>query len=126
MGVRIITFGYLHGGAPGAHVTLDLRTHFKDPHVSPALRHMTAHDAEVRAAVAATPGIAALVEATVAAVLAYRSGPSAGPVTVAVGCAGGRHRAATVGMRLAQILADSHAVPVTLAHRDLTKDVVNR
>jgi len=62
--VEIVSFGYLHGPPPTAHLILDLRSHFRDPHVDPGLRELTA----------------------------YRSGPSAGPVTVAVGCAGGRHR----------------------------------
>lgn len=37
--IRIVSFGYGHGyghgNAPDAHLTLDLRTHFRDPHVSP-------------------------------------------------------------------------------------------
>jgi RNase adaptor protein for sRNA GlmZ degradation len=86
---------------------------------------MTAHDAPVRTAVLTTPGIQPLIAATAAAIAAYLDGPSTGPVTVAVGCAGGRHRAATVGMELARILTDQ-AVPVTFTHRDLTKDVVDR
>ncbi|GAA3301098.1 hypothetical protein GCM10020295_43510 [Streptomyces cinereospinus] len=50
---------------------------------------MTAEDAPVRAAVLATPGITALVDATATAVTAFAAGPSAGTVTVADGCAGG-------------------------------------
>jgi UPF0042 nucleotide-binding protein len=126
MHVEITTFGYLHGAPPEAHITLDLRQHFRDPHVSPEMRHLTARDAKVRAAVLATPGIVPLIEATAAAVAAYQAGPSAGRVTVAVGCAGGRHRAATVGRTLAAMLAERHAGPITLTHRDLGKDVVNR
>jgi len=90
--VEIVSFGYLHGPPPAAHLTLDLRLHFRDPHVDPALREMTAYDEPVRRAVLDTDGIRNLIDATAAAVTAYRSGPSAGPVTVAVGCAGGRHR----------------------------------
>ncbi|WP_021593493.1 RapZ C-terminal domain-containing protein [Actinomadura welshii] len=124
--VRVTTFGYLHNAPPaGAHIVLDLRHHFRDPHAVRGLRNLTAHDAEVRAAVLNTPGIRPLIDATVAAVLAYLSGPSAGPVMVAVGCAGGRHRAATVGGVLAAMLADLD-VPVTLAHRDIAKAVVQR
>src|SRR5579883_2061587 len=29
--VRITSFGYLHDAAPLAHLTVDLRTHFRDP-----------------------------------------------------------------------------------------------
>ncbi|GLZ15855.1 hypothetical protein Acsp04_60900 [Actinomadura sp. NBRC 104425] len=120
--VHITTFGYLHGAPPPAEITLDLRHHFRDPHVSPELRYLTAHDAPVRAAVLDTPGIRPLIDAT-AAIRAYLAGPSAGPVTVAVGCAGGRHRAATVGMTLADILVGQ---AVALTHRDLHRRVINR
>lgn len=119
--VTIITFGYLHAPPPAAHIIVDLRHHFRDPHVSPDLRYMTARDEAVRQAVMTTPGIAAVVEATAAMVRAYQAGPSAEPVTVAIGCAGGRHRAATVGMALAAELEG-----VTLIHRDLDKAVVHR
>lgn len=126
--VIIITFGYLHDDPPqGAHITLDLRRHFRDPHVSPALRHLTAHDQEVREAVLDTAGIIPLIEATAAAVRAYMSGPSAdeNDLAVAVGCAGGRHRAATVGAELYDLLAlDGYTV--SLHHRDLDKAVVER
>lgn len=86
--VEIVSFGYLHDAPPAAHLTIDLRHHFRDPHVSPELRYMTAEAAPVRAAVLGTPGITALVDATATAVTAFASGPSAGTVTVADGCAG--------------------------------------
>lgn len=120
MTVEIISFGYLHGEAPHAHLVLDLRTHFRDPHVDPALRYLTARDVEVRDAVLRTPGIRALVDATAAAVRAYQDGPTPAPITVAVGCAGGRHRAATVAMELAS------QTSATVVHRDLIKPVVER
>ena len=123
--VEIVSFGYLHDAPPSAHLIIDLRHHFRDPHVSPELRYMTADDEPVRAAVLATPGITDLVAATAAAVLAFASGPSAGTVTVADGCAGGRHRAPTFANALAERLtAAGHRVSVR--HRDLSKDVVQR
>ncbi|HMG65622.1 MAG TPA: RNase adapter RapZ, partial [Streptosporangiaceae bacterium] len=96
MSVHITSFGYLHGGPPAAHIVLDLRHHFRDPHVSPELRELTARDGAVAAAVLTTPGINHLISATADLVQAYLAGPGAGSVTVAVGCAGGRHRAAVV------------------------------
>ncbi|MFI0451258.1 hypothetical protein [Actinomadura sp. 6N118] len=86
--MHIHTFGYLHGAPPPAHITIDLR----DQHISPDLRHLTALDEPVRAAVLATPSIPVLTEALTVMVLAYLAGPMAGPVTVAVGCQGGRRR----------------------------------
>ena len=125
--VQITTFGYLHGAPPKAHLTLDLREHFRDPHVSPELRHLTARDPKVQTAVLNTPGIPRLIDAAASMVLAFRAGPSssAGPVTVAIGCAGGRHRAATFGMELAGLLY-RWAINATITHRDLDKDVVGR
>ncbi|MEV0322075.1 RNase adapter RapZ [Streptomyces sp. NPDC050658] len=123
--VEIVSFGYLHAEPPTAHLTIDLRHHFRDPHVSPELRYMTADDEPVRTAVLNTPGITDLVEATAAAVSAFASGPGAGTVTVADGCAGGRHRAPTFARALAERLtAAGHSVSVR--HRDLGKPVVQR
>jgi hypothetical protein len=124
--IAITTFGYLHSPAPAAHITLDLREHFRDPHVSPELRYLTARDAAVHAAVLATPGIVRLLDAAAMAVLAYRDGPGHEAVTVAVGCAGGRHRAAVAGDALATTLAEEHGLAVALTHRDLDKPVVTR
>lgn len=121
MDIEITSFGYLHGDPPAAHLTLDLRHHFRDPHVRPELRDLTAEDAEVREAVLNTPGIVTLIVAAEMAVRAFEMGPSAGTIRVAVGCAGGRHRAATIALTLAQRLGT-----VNVAHRDLSKDVVNR
>ncbi|MFJ4674227.1 RapZ C-terminal domain-containing protein [Kitasatospora purpeofusca] len=125
--VLITSFGYLHGEAPGADVTVDLRRHFKDPHVTPELRYLTAHDQQVREAVRSTPGIPQLVAATAAAVLAYQAGPSAGgyPVHVASGCAGGRHRAASFALDLQAALAVL-GIEARVEHRDLAKPVVHR
>ncbi|MGG7574258.1 RapZ C-terminal domain-containing protein [Streptomyces sirii] len=123
--VEIVSFGYLHAEAPTAHLTIDLRHHFRDPHVSPELRYMTAADEPVRNAVLNTAGITDLIDATATAVAAFASGPSAGTVTVADGCAGGRHRAPTFAGALAEKLrADGYQVSVT--HRDMHRPVVQR
>jgi RNase adaptor protein for sRNA GlmZ degradation len=118
--VDITSFGYLHAPAPDAHITVDLRTHFRDPHIRPELRYLTAHDQPVRDAVLGTRGIPALLDSLTATVAAYASGPSAGPITVAVGCAGGRHRSATVAMEL------GHRLHATVTHRDLHQPVIHR
>lgn len=123
--VDVISFGYLHGEPPAAHLTLDLRHHFRDPHVSPELRHMTALDVVVREVVLDTPGIPALIEATSDAIVAFTRGPSARPVRVAVGCAGGRHRAAALAMALKTALADED-ITAAVDHRDLHRPVVDR
>ncbi|MEF9903689.1 RapZ C-terminal domain-containing protein [Streptomyces sp. P9-A2] len=123
--VEITSFGYLHDAPPAAHLTVDLRHHFRDPHVSPDLRYMTAGDEPVRVAVLATPGIRQLVDAIAAAVEAFAAGPSAGTIAVATGCAGGRHRAPTFAQALADMLTAA-GYTVTVRHRDLGKPVVQR
>ncbi|MGW7443318.1 RapZ C-terminal domain-containing protein [Kitasatospora sp. NPDC054795] len=123
--ITVVSFGYLHDAPPEAHLILDLRRHFRDPHVDPALRGLTARDLPVRRAVLATPGIRELITAAALLADAYDAGPTAAPLTIAVGCAGGRHRAATVAMTLAKRLAKTGAT-VHLTHRDLGKPVVDR
>ena len=120
--VEIVSFGYLHGAVPTADRVVDLRP-FRDPHVSPELRYMTANDAPVRRAVMATPGVRELVRETAAWVSGRAE--SQPVVTVAAGCQGGRHRAPTVARELAaRLIAAGHAVVVQ--HRDMDKAVVQR
>ncbi|GAA1958181.1 RapZ C-terminal domain-containing protein [Kitasatospora viridis] len=124
--IRIESFGFLHGAPPeGAHMVLDLRHHFRDPHVDPELKYLTAHDEPVRRAVLATPGIRDLVTAVGWAVEAFDLGPADGELLIAVGCAGGRHRAATVAMALSGLLT-VRGFRTELTHRDLGKQVVER
>ncbi|MET8546730.1 RNase adapter RapZ, partial [Kitasatospora sp. NPDC004799] len=74
--IQVVSFGYLHGAPPEAHLTLDLRRHFRDPHVDPALRQLTAQDLPVRRAVLATPGIRELIAAAALLADAYDAGPT--------------------------------------------------
>ena len=123
--VTITSFGYGHAPAPEADIVLDLRRHFRDPHVRPELRALTAADMPVRAAVASTPGIWDLVDATVGTVHAYLAGPTTAPVRVAVGCVGGRHRSAVVADLITNVLRGQD-VAVELTHRDIDRPVIDR
>lgn len=123
--VEIISFGYGHGAAPEAHITMDLRHHFRDPHVDPSLRELTASDPAVMDAVYATPGVLRLAASIALAAQAYGHGPQPGPVTVAIGCAGGRHRAPAIADKVAYHL-EIRGVPVTLTHRDMHRAVIGR
>ncbi|MFF4179475.1 ATPase [Streptomyces sp. NPDC001750] len=128
MRITITSFGHLHGPRPAdAHITLDLREHFRDPHWDTTLRELTAHDHQVIRAVLRTPGIRPMIAATVAQAQAYASGPSAAehPLHIAVGCAGGRHRAGVTARLLAHRLR-RRGHHVTLHHRDLHRPVVHR
>ncbi|MGH3377650.1 MAG: RapZ C-terminal domain-containing protein [Pseudonocardiaceae bacterium] len=125
--VEIVSFGYGHGLAlaPKAHATFDVRHHFKDPHINPALRYLTAHDTQVMNAVMGTPGIPRLVLAIIAMAHAFQRGPQPGPITIAVGCVGGRHRSAAIAIEAARLL-ERDGFLVTLTHRDLAKEVIER
>lgn len=120
--IEIVSFGFLHAAPPVADRVVDLRP-FRDPHAAKHLRYLTALDAPVREAVLGTPGIADLIR-EVAAWASTQAGGNQ-PVTVAVGCQGGRHRAPTVAREIAsRLIAAQHAVIVT--HRDLHRPVVQR
>ena len=144
--LQIESFGFGHqAAAPDAHLVIDLRKHFRDPHIRLDMRELTAYDAVVRETVMTTPGIKQLVTGLVCAIEGFLAGPTQGvPVRVAPGCAGGRHRAATVAMALCAVfsgdlsaaselgVADLAApyvgrgLDVTLTHRDLAKPVLAR
>jgi UPF0042 nucleotide-binding protein len=123
--VTIVSFGFGHAPAPAAHAVFDVRDHFKDPHIRPGLRNLTAADAAVVVTVMSTPGVKALIDSIVAMVRAFRDAPQSGPVTIAVGCVGGRHRSAVIAAQAARRLADA-GIPVTLTHRDLHLPVIER
>lgn len=124
--VTIVSFGYLHGPAPEAHVTFDVREHYRDPHaVSPELRHLDAASPLVVRAVLATPGVQPLIKAVADVAESYRAGPSPARVTIAVGCAGGRHRSAVIADQARTALA-LRGVRARVVHRDIARPVVDR
>jgi RNase adaptor protein for sRNA GlmZ degradation len=102
-----------------------VRQHFRDPHIDPALRYLTAADPPVMAAVLGTAGIPALVRSITEMVRAYRCAPVPGPLTIAVGCVGGRHRSVAVAIEAAWLLV-LDGVPVAVVHRDLARPVIER
>ena len=104
----ITSFGYLHGPAPDAEITIDVRTHLRDPHSDPHLRELTGHDPLVRARVLATPGALGLIEGVTTATSALLQGATATGhplVRVALGCAGGRHRSVVLAEAITERLA---------------------
>jgi RNase adaptor protein for sRNA GlmZ degradation len=121
--VQIESFGYGFGPAPRAHLVVDVRDHFRDPHVNPELRELTARDERVVRAVLGTPGVPALVRSIVLAVGSFLAGPSGGPVVVAIGCVGGRHRAPVIAADVTQMLEYAY-IRVDLTHRDMGRAVI--
>lgn len=121
--VRIITFGYGHPeGVPAADLVIDLRP-YRDPHIRPEFRQLTALDRIVRQTVRTTPGIPQLLTQTIARV--EQLATDGRTVTVATGCVGGRHRGPGFGLDLHDALRTAgHQVDIT--HRDITKPVLAR
>lgn len=116
--MRITSFGYLHGGPPPAHITIDARDLFRDPHVDPVMRQMTGRDQAVIDNVVTQPG-AHWTTLYLADIL--RSLASLGvDAHLAIGCAGGRH----LSVVLADVIASR--LGVVAEHRDIDKPVVER
>jgi len=121
--LQIISFGYLHAEPPiEADLIIDLRE-YRDPHIDPALREMTARDQAVIDTVLRTPGIAEQI--TGLAFHAHLELTEGFDVTIAAGCSGGRHRAPVVSEQVAAAVR-AYGWPVDVIHRDLDKPVVNR
>lgn len=121
--IKVISFGYGHGEPPVAHVVVDVRR-LRDPHVSPRMRYLTAEDPEVAAVVMATPGVRGLIGSLIALAHSFRRVPGA-PAVIAVGCAGGRHRAPAIAAEVARRL-ECQGVPVVLVHRDIGAPVIEQ
>lgn len=124
--IQITTLGLSHGPAPATDIPLiDLRP-YRDPHIRPEFRQLTARDQLVRDTVRTTPGIPQLLAATLAEITDYAARhPQQDTITAATACVGGKHRAAAFGMDLQEALtALGHTVH--LEHRDIDKPVINR
>lgn len=127
--VRVVveSFGYLHGPAPEAHVTIDLRQALYDPHVDPALRELTGLYPVVREHVLGTPGADQIVRGTATLVDAMLPGHDQRHlmVRVAFGCAGGRHRSVVLANELTNLLLAA-GIGAEVSHRDILRSVVRR
>lgn len=124
--IEVMSFGYGHSdGVPEAHLIVDMREHFRDPHRDPRMRELTGRDRVVQRKVLSTLGVRPLLRATTRQVQALAAGPSGGAVRVAFGCVGGRHRSAVAAAVLAKLLRRRGHL-VRLIHRDIDKPVIKR
>jgi RNase adapter protein RapZ len=127
--VLVVSFGFGHGPAPAADVLVDLRRVLHNPAADPQLRELTGLYPAVAAHVLNTPGAAPIIDSLTALTLAYLTelDKRARLVTVAVGCAGGRHRSVAVANALTQRLRAHRAdLGVRIEHRDILKPVICR
>ncbi|MBQ2153826.1 MAG: hypothetical protein II437_02040 [Oscillospiraceae bacterium] len=124
-GYTLISFGYRYGLPAEADLVFDTRG-LPNPFYVPELREKTGLDAEVRSYVFSVPESEAYLSA-ILEVLRLRlvlfeqwNSPLRHPLTVAVGCTGGRHRSVSMTVRLAEAL-QAQGVPVTVFHRDVAR-----
>lgn len=113
--IKLVSFGHLHGPAPRADRIEDVRARLRDPaRMSTELLDSDGFDPAVQAIVETTPGAAALL----VNLGAYCLSALDDDLTVAVGCAGGRHRAPALVELLARRL-EAVGVEVDVDHRDV-------
>lgn len=123
MTVTVTSFGYGHAAAPQAHITLDVRDLFRDPHLNPAMVELTGRDQMVIDSVLRQSGALELVADVAQLVLRqHRRGVA---LIVAFGCQGGRHRSPALADELARYLARLGVVLV-VTHRDIDKPILAR
>jgi RNase adaptor protein for sRNA GlmZ degradation len=120
--VRIVSFGYLHGPAPEADNTTDVRRYLRDPATvrGAGLLDSDGLDPRVQQVVLDTPGaVHTLVTLTY-----YVAGfpRDRGPLVLALGCAGGKHRSAALAEILAaELRAQGYTVELTHLHVHLDR-----
>ncbi len=114
--IRIVSFGYLHDAPPEAELVIDVRQLLRDPArmKGAGLLDQDGRDVAVRQVVLSTPGAATLLDIVSQAVDVARV--TRKPMTIAFGCAGGRHRSVALAEVLAGLLA-AEGVTVELEHR---------
>ncbi|MFJ8475926.1 hypothetical protein [Kitasatospora sp. NPDC094011] len=118
--IRLISFGYLHlkgGQLPAADRVEDVRDRLRDPAAARDILDLDGFHPRVQQIVLNTPGARELI-----ANLADYAELPAGPRRIAIGCAGGRHRASGLTEILAHELRDrGHQVEVEHLHVHLPR-----
>lgn len=118
-----VSFGFEYGAPPAARITVDVRDWFRDPYIAPRLRKLTGKHPDVVEKVLSTPYVRQYLSAQHQVIRAILC--SGKDVSLAVGCAGGHHRSVVIVDKLAQWLS-AHGWDVTVEHRDIDKDVIER
>jgi RNase adaptor protein for sRNA GlmZ degradation len=114
--VRILSFGYLHGPAPEADLTVDVRRYLRDPATirGAGLLDSDGRDQAVKDVVLRTP--CAVYTLVTAAYFLSTCPRTHRPAVIAFGCAGGRHRSAALAELLAADLERLGCYRVDLEH----------
>lgn len=116
--ITILSFGYLHPwpqDAPDPDITVDLRRLLADPAHRPEgdMLDMTGLDAAVRDFVWRTDGAHEIYYGVMNVVFSMACFK---PVTVAFGCAGGRHRSVVFASEMAREFGETHGITASVEH----------
>ena len=121
--ITVLSFGFLYGLPTEADMVLDTRG-MANPFYVPALSRLTGLDEPVQDFIWQDEGSRAYLEAVIE-MLRLRmllfeqwNSPNRKPLTIAVGCTGGRHRSVATALKLTEAL-QSWGYHVTLKHREL-------
>lgn len=117
--IKITSFGYGHGNPPRATITIDIRNILQDPHTTTDLRGLTGGHAPVIRHVLATPGTGAIIDNVTALAVSLADGTDQ-PISIAVGCIGGRQRSVVIADQLSSRL-DAEGLPVEVTHLDVER-----
>ncbi|MGM1064204.1 RapZ C-terminal domain-containing protein [Saccharothrix sp. Mg75] len=118
--LHVISFGYLHGQPPVADLVVDVRELLRDPARARngGFLDLDGRHPVVRDAVMTTPGALDLAGGVYFA--AFQLHTVAGkPVTLAFGCAGGRHRSVALAEHVANLFLndpEGDDIPVRVSH----------
>jgi UPF0042 nucleotide-binding protein len=110
-----VSFGFLHGSPPPADLTFDVRRWLRDPAAAEGILDLDGRDPRVQHIVCRTEGAVAAICHITRMVADF---PAGRDCTVAIGCAGGRHRSVALIM-LAATLLIMLGMAVELEHRDV-------
>lgn len=116
--LRVVSFGYGHNEpVPPADIVVDVRRWFRDP-ADTELRELNGHNELVITKVWTTPGVARFVHGLYGVAQGLLE-LGTGLVTVAIGCAGGRHRSVVIASAVAdKANLDGYTVVVADLHVD--------
>jgi RNase adapter protein RapZ len=123
--IRVTSFGYRHAPPPVDYLVYDVRQLVTDPALLPGIRDLTGFDDAVRQVVLSTPTLRRFLIGVLDDVYAVveRQGELDRVVTVAFGCAGGRHRSVVCALSLATALV-ALGLDVEVVHRDVQQPVL--
>ncbi|MGC5012482.1 RapZ C-terminal domain-containing protein [Streptosporangium sp. DT93] len=116
--ITITSFGYNHGPAPTADITVDARR-LHIPTDRPGMSRRTGRSAKIRRTILVTPGARELVHHAAAGALDLMV-ITGRRVTIAAGCATGRHASVVLAREIGRLIrADD--ITVRVEHRDIDK-----